>query len=133
VVFLPPEGRVSGPLHEAFTALLGRAAFVLPLAFAFVGMLMVVRALRPTVELPRRRLVGIGLLLIAVLVGEQLLAGSGEGAGLVGHWLGALFLDLLGAPVTGLLLLTALAVGVHLGFDFTFRLPGPRHKPDVDG
>ena len=124
IIFLPPEGRISIPLRDALGALLGRAAFILPLGCAFVGALMLVRTLRPEVPLPRRRLVGVGLLLIAVLACEQLLAGGNDGAGLVGRWLSSLFIDLLGVAVTLLLLLIVLSLGTWLAFDL--HVPRPR-------
>jgi hypothetical protein len=104
---------------------------MLPLAFAFVGVLLLARTLRPDVRLPARRLTGIGILLVAVLTSEHLLAGGRGGTGLIGDWLSALFLDLLGSAVTVLLLLTALMVGAALAFNVRPRLvrPTPTPKP----
>ncbi|HEY0581126.1 MAG TPA: DNA translocase FtsK 4TM domain-containing protein [Chloroflexota bacterium] len=131
IVFWPPEGRISGPLHEACNALLGRAAFMLPLVCAFVGVLCLARTLRPDVRLPARRLTGIVVLLVAVLSSEHLLAGGRGGTGLIGDWLSSLFLDLLGSAITVLVLLTALVVGTMLAFDVRLRLARPP-RPAVE-
>ncbi|HEV7664760.1 MAG TPA: DNA translocase FtsK 4TM domain-containing protein [Chloroflexota bacterium] len=129
IVFLPPEGRVSVPLHDALEALLGRAAFVLPVGFALGGALLLAHALRPDVVLPRRRLIGVGILLLAVLTSEHLLGGERSGTGLVGEWLARLTLDLLGSAVTVLLLVTALIVGTLMAFDIHPRLPVLKPQP----
>jgi hypothetical protein len=110
-------------LHEAFAAFLGRAAFMVPLGFAFAGVLVLVRTLRPAARIPLRRLAGVGALLLAVLTSEDLLTDGRDGSGIVGQWLGALFLDLLGPAVTVLLLVTALIVGTLLAFDLKVKLP----------
>ena len=70
IVFLPPAGRVAGPLHELFGTLLGRATFMLPLALAVAGVLLSRR-----VESRRAMLAGLGLLLpcLALLELAQLL------------------------------------------------------------
>src|SRR5712691_10900174 len=76
VVYAPPEGRVLAPLHEAVATLLGQASFVLPVGLAFVGVLLAIRRVRPSVALPTRRLTGLALLAIAVLPAERLLGYS---------------------------------------------------------
>jgi hypothetical protein len=123
IVFLPPEGRVSVPLHDALEAFLGRATFVLPLGCALGGALLLAHALRPDVLLPRRRLSGVGVLLVAMLTSEHLLGGQRAGTGVVGEWLTRLTLDLLGSAVTVLLLVTALIVGTLMAFDIHVTLP----------
>jgi hypothetical protein len=117
IIFLPPEGRIGVPLHDGLAMLLGRATFMLPLALAFTGVLLVVRALRPAMPLPRRRLTGIGLLALAALPSEDLLGTSTDNSGLIGHWLSTWLLDLVGGPATLVLLVAVLGVGVLLTFD----------------
>jgi hypothetical protein len=119
IVFIPSEGRVAAPLHAGLDALLGRAAFLLPLGLAFVGTLVLVRRLRPTVRMPARRLAGIGATFIAVLAIEHLLprAANDAGTGLIGQWLSTLMLDLLGGPGTSLALALLLGLGIALTFD----------------
>src|SRR5262249_45135604 len=53
VVFMPPEGRIGVPVHDSITILLGPTAFALPLALAFVGVLMTVQGVRPETDMPR--------------------------------------------------------------------------------
>jgi 4TM region of DNA translocase FtsK/SpoIIIE len=133
IIFLPAEGRVGVPLHDVLALLLGRATFMLPLALAFAGVLFVVRVVRPSTELPGRRLAGIGLLAVAVLPSEQLL-GNDEGAGLIGHWLSAWLLDLIGGPGTLVLLVAVLGLGVLLAFDVRLlRAAKPRTGDSAGG
>jgi hypothetical protein len=117
IVFLPPEGRIAVPLHQAFAALLGRATFMLPIGVAFVGVLLVACRIRPDVCLPRRRLAGVGAILLAVIPAEHLLGNNGDGTGLVGKWLSGSLLDLLGGAGTLLVLAALLGVGTFLAFD----------------
>jgi hypothetical protein len=118
MIFLPPEGRIGVPLHDALALLLGRATFMLPVALAVAGVLLVVRALRPSSPIPRRRLVGVGLIASAVLPSEQLLSGPGDDStGLIGRWLSSWLLDLLGGPGTVVVLAAALGLGVLLAFN----------------
>ncbi len=99
---------------------------MLPLGLVFVGVLLVVRALRPSTPLPRRRLVGIGLLALAVFPSERLL-GSPASMGVLGEWLSTWLLDLLGGPATLVVLVAALGVGVLLAFDIkVLRVSPPR-------
>jgi hypothetical protein len=119
IVFLPPEGRIATPLHNAVWALLGRVTFMVPLGVAFVGVLLGIRRARPSVALPRRRLVGVGVMLLAILPMEQLLERSGDGTGLVGQWLSASLLDLLGGVATALLLIVLLGVGTCMAFNLS--------------
>jgi amino acid transporter len=122
IVFLPPEGRISAPLHDAIDILLGRASFMLPLALAFVGVVLIVRQLRPTTRLPRRRLIGVALVAVTVLASEHLLANDREGTGLIGRWLTAWLVDFLGQPFTVVALVVLLTVGALLAFN----VRGPR-------
>ena len=132
IVFLPAEGRLSGPLHAALAALLGRAAFAVPVGCAFVGVVVLVRTLRPRVVLPARRLAGVALLFVGVVVAEQLLATDHDGAGLVGEWLSSMILDLLGPAVTGLLVITGLVVGGALAFGLNLNFKRHRQaEPDA--
>jgi hypothetical protein len=121
VVFFPAEGRVLTPLHEGLTDLFGQTTFLLPMGAAFAAALAFVRRLRPHIALPRRRLVGLGLITIALLPAEDLL---GQSTGLVGEWFTGFLLDLLGAPVTITFITALVALGVMLAFDARrWRLP----------
>ena len=122
VVFAPAEGRVLAPVHEAVAALLGQASFVLPLALLFVGVLLAIRRVRPSVALPTRRLTGVALLAIAVLPAERLL---GYSTGLLGDWLAGFLVEVFGPAVTVLVTLAVVVVGATLALDV--RLPRRRH------
>jgi hypothetical protein len=125
IIFLPPEGRIGVPLHDGLVVLLGRAAYLLPVALVFAGVLLVVRAVRPSVPLPWRRLVGTGLLALGVLPSEYLL-GSGESStGLVGHWLSTWLLELVGGPATTVVLVIVLGLGALLAFDIRLLRVAP--------
>jgi len=117
MIFLPPEGRIGVPLHDLMTLLLGRATFMVPVALVFAGVLLVIRALRPAIPLPRRRLAGVVLIALAVLPSEQLLGHPDDGTGLIGTWLSTWLVDLLGGPGTLVLLAAALGLGALLAFD----------------
>jgi hypothetical protein len=117
MIFLPPEGRIGVPLHDGMVLLLGRATFMLPLALVVAGVLFVVRGLRPSTPLPRRRLAGVGLMALAVLPSEHLLGNADQGTGLIGQWLSTWLLDLLGGPGTLVLLVAVLGLGALLAFD----------------
>jgi 4TM region of DNA translocase FtsK/SpoIIIE len=121
IVFLPPEGRIAAPVHNAIQRLLGQAAFVMPLAVAFVGVVLAVRRARPATRIPRRRLLGVAAILVAVLPIEHLLARGGEGTGLVGEWVSTTLMDLLGAPGAMLVLLVVLGAGISFAFDLRLR------------
>jgi hypothetical protein len=131
IVFLPPEGRISAPLHDAIDVLLGRASFMLPLALAFVGVVLIVRQLRPTTRLPRRRLVGIALIAVDVVASEHLLANGRDGTGLIGKWLTTWLLDLFGPPLTIALVIAVTGVGALLAFNV--RLPRAARSPHATG
>jgi hypothetical protein len=81
------------------------------------------------VTLPRRRLAGVGVLLIAVLCSEHLLGAGRDGTGLLGEWLSALLIDLFGPWLTVLLLVVSVAFGVLLLFNANLRLPRPAASP----
>jgi amino acid transporter len=127
IVFLPPEGRISAPLHDAVDVLLGRASFMLPLALGFVGVMLIVRRLRPMARLPRRRLIGVALVAVGVLASEHLLAKDREGTGLIGRWLTSWLVDLLGQPLTVVALVALLTLGTLLAFNV--RLPRAARSP----
>jgi hypothetical protein len=124
IVFLPAEGRLLVPLHAAVEALLGQATFVLPLSLALAGALGLVRWARPDLALPARRLIGLGLLLLAVLPAEDLL---GRSTGLLGEWLSRFLIELLGLPLAVALLLGLLGLGAALTFPLD-RLPSPLNR-----
>ena len=135
IVFFPPEGRVAGPLHELIGVLLGGATFMLPLALAVTGIILIVLGQRPDVTLPRRRFAGVGLLALGVAASENLIANArgGTGTGLVGESLSASLLDLFGAPLTIVLLAVVLGSGVRLAFDLKWpKAPAPPHPGDAE-
>ncbi len=132
IVFFPPEGRVAGPLHELFGLLLGRATFMLPLALAVVGIILIVHTSRPDVMLPRRRFAGVAVIALAVAASEQLIAQGRAGTGLIGEWLSASLLDLFGAPLTNILLVVLLGVGIFLAFDLKWPKAVVRPAPDAE-
>jgi len=121
-VYAPPEGRILAPLHDAVAALLGQASFVLPLGLVFVGVLLAIRRVRPSVALPTGRLAGLALLAIAVLPAERLL---GYSTGLIGDWLAGFLVDILGPPLTVVVTLVVVAVGATLAM--AVRLPRHPH------
>jgi hypothetical protein len=131
IVVLPPEGRIMAPVHNELFVLFGRATFVLPVGLALLGGLLLVLRLRPAVRLPTRRFIGVGLLALVALAGESLLASHGDGTGLVGDWLSGMLLDLLGTPITVMVLLVLLAAGTLLAFDLRWRVPAPPRPPDA--
>ena len=132
IVFFPPEGRVAGPLHEFLGVLLGRATFMVPLAFAVAGVVLILLEHHPDVRLPRRRLAGVGLIALAVAASENLIANGRTdiGTGLVGEWLSASLLDLFGGPLTIVLLVVLLGTGVRLAFDV--KWPKAPEVPSTD-
>jgi len=117
VVFAPPEGRILAPVHEAVALLLGQASFVLPLGLVFVGVLLAIRRVRPSVALPTRRLTGLALLAIAVLPAERLL---GYSTGSIGDWLAGYLLDVFGPPLTVIVTLVVVGVGATLALAIRF-------------
>ena len=108
-IFLPAEGFLSAPLHDGLGLLLGRSAFALPLLLVLVGILRLVR-----VPLPVVRLVGLGMLLLAVLAAEHLLVAGDAGA--VGRWLADGLLSVLGGVGAAITLVVALGLGAGLTF-----------------
>lgn len=118
VVFFPPEGRLLTPLHNGLRWLLGGATFVVPLALAMAGALAVARSARPALLLPRRRFAGLALLTVALLAGESLL---GQSSGLIGDWLTTSIRELIGSPLTVMLIVIALAFGTGLALEVNPR------------
>ena len=116
IVFFPSEGVVLTPLHSATEALLGSAAFMLPLGLALVAGIAFVRRTCPDLPLPGHKLVSLGLITIAVAPAERLL---GQSTGMVGEWFTGFLLALLGGPVAVALTLGVLMVGSALAFDLT--------------
>jgi len=114
IVFLPAEGRVLVPVHEGLNRLLGQSAFVIPLGLALAAILGLVRKARPTAELPVRRLVGLGVITIALLPADDLL---GQSTGLLGQWFTGFLVELLGGPLTIALTFALLVLGSALAFD----------------
>lgn len=114
IVFFPAEGRVLVPLHAVLDALLGQAAFVLPLGLAFAGGLAFVRRARPQVVLPRQRLAGLAVITIALLPAEHFL---GQSTGLVGEWFTGFLLELFGSWIAIVFTAALMASGIVLTFD----------------
>jgi hypothetical protein len=114
VVFFPPEGRIMAPLHRAVEASLGGAAFLVPVGLALVGVLSVTRQRCPEARLPIRRLIGLGLLALALVPAEGLL---GQPTGLLGAWLASLLSANVGTPLTVVLLLLLVSAGAVLAFN----------------
>jgi hypothetical protein len=129
-VFLPAEGRIAGPLHDALGTLFGRATFVLPVGLALVGATLIVRRRQPQARLPTRRLIGVGALLLGVLPAEHALGHGQDGTGLVGEWLSATLVDLIGGPATVVLLAVLIVVGIFLTFEP--RIPRVAKTPDAE-
>jgi hypothetical protein len=117
IMFVPGEGRIAAPLHDALNVLLGRAAFMLPLGLAFLGVLLVVRRFRPRVVFPRRRIGGVALIALTVLPFEHLLGGEQAGSGAIGQWLSSMLIELFGEAAALLLLLVLLGFGILLAFN----------------
>jgi hypothetical protein len=124
LVFLPPQGQVGAPLHDRITMLLGPATFVLPLGLAFVGLILTVQRVHPTTALPRTRVCGVALVAFGVIAAEHLMGATS----LVGEWLTAWLLDLLGLPLTVFALGCVIGAGTWLAFDV--HLPR-RRKSDA--
>jgi hypothetical protein len=114
VTFLPSEGRVLAPLHGLLDGLLGQATFLLPLGCALAAALGFVRRERPSLPLPKRRLVGLGLITIALLPADRLL---GQSTGLIGEWFTGFLLELFGAPLAIAVIAALVTAGVLLAFD----------------
>jgi len=117
-IFFPSEGRLLRPLHDGLEALFGQATFVIPLGVALAGLLGLVRRARPDVALPRRRLLGIGLIALALLPAERYF---GDSTGIVGNWLAGFLIDSFGAPLTAALILLSLGAGVVLTFNININ------------
>jgi hypothetical protein len=114
IVFFPVEGRLLTPLHGACDALLGQAAFVLPLGMALAAGIGFAHRSRPHLAFPRRRLAGLGLITIGLLPAERLL---GQSTGLLGEWFTHFLIDLLGFPIAVATTVIVLGVGAVLTFD----------------
>jgi hypothetical protein len=114
IVFFPADGRVMAPMHDTFDLLLGRVAFIVPLGLALAGGLGLARRTRPDLSLPRRRLAGLTLITLALLPGDHLLGGS---TGVIGEWFTRFMIDLVGPPLTALLVIGLVSAGVVLTFD----------------
>jgi hypothetical protein len=118
-VFVPADGRLSLVLHNEAERMLGRASFLVPVTLLIAGVLVLVHRFAPDVTLPRGRLVGLVLLVLAALPAAQLLGPSVAGTGLVGEWLATSLLDWLGAPVTALMLLALIGLGALLALELS--------------
>jgi hypothetical protein len=114
IVFFPAEGQVMAPLHNALDVLLGAAAFVIPLGLALAGALCLARYARPQLNLPKRRFAGLALMALSVIAGDRLLGAS---TGVVGEWFTQWLIDLIGGPLTAVLVVGFLSAGAVLTFD----------------
>jgi type IV secretory pathway VirB2 component (pilin) len=114
VVFLPPEGLVLRPIHDVLDGLLGRTTFVVPISLVLVSALAFVRRAWPQTAVPKRRLVGLGLITIALMPADQFL---GQSTGLVGEWFTGFLLDLFGPIVAVVLVVALVMTGIALTFE----------------
>jgi hypothetical protein len=114
LVFFPAEGRVLVPIHAALGALLGQATFVLPLGLTLLSLLALARRLRPDLQLPARRLTGLGVIAIALLPADHLF---GQSTGLVGDWFTGTLTNLVGGPLTIALTFGLVLLGSALAFN----------------
>jgi 4TM region of DNA translocase FtsK/SpoIIIE len=115
LLVLPAEGLVARPLRDWLWHLFGQAAFVVPIAMLLGGVVVLARTLAPDARLPYSRMVGLSTLALASLPVQHLIAS--ESAGLAGHGMARLLLDLIGQPATVFVLAVTLLVGVVLTFD----------------
>ena len=121
LVFFPAEGRVLVPLHAALNALFGQTTFVLPLALTLLSALAFARRLRPGLHIPRMRLLGLGLITLALLPADRLL---GQSTGLVGDWFTGTLVNAVGGPGTIGLTCLLVMLGAALAFNLVrLRLP----------
>jgi hypothetical protein len=121
IVFFPAEGRILVPVHEGLNRLLGQSAFVIPLGLTLAAVLGLVRKARPMVQLPGWRLVGLGVITIALVPAEHLL---GKSTGALGEWSTGFLVQILGQPGTVALLLALVTLGIALTFNLKrSRLP----------
>jgi len=118
IVFFPAEGLVTVPVHDALDGLLGETTFLLPVAFALVAAIALVRRTRPDLGLPKRRLVGLGALTLGLLPAERLL---GQSTGFVGGWLTSFLLEALGPLLTVTVTIAFVILGSVLAFDLKPR------------
>ena len=118
IALMPPEGSVLVPAHAALVALLGGAVFLLPTVLALVGGITLLRRGRPELSVPRRRLVGVGLLALALLVAKPLL---GEPTGLLGEWFTNFLLDLFGTALTVTVTVALVVGGAVLALDLKLK------------
>jgi hypothetical protein len=110
VMFLPAEGWLATPLHVGLVALLGQTAFVLPIGLLLGSLVMLQRH----TPVPRRKLIGLGLLALSVLPAEQFVAPNS--AGLIGEWLAGVILGAVGGIGAAFIVLPGLAAGTFLVF-----------------
>ncbi|HEY2592888.1 MAG TPA: hypothetical protein VGK33_03185 [Chloroflexota bacterium] len=114
LVFFPAEGRLLVPIHAALDVLFGQMAYVLPLGLAVVSVLTFARRFWPEAPLPRGRLVGVGMLALALAPADSLL---GQSSGLVGASLTSLLIGALGGAGATALTLGFVAVGSALALN----------------
>jgi hypothetical protein len=126
LVFFPAEGSLLVPIHATLDALLGQMAFALPLGLTLLSVLTFARRFRPEVPIPRGRLVGVGMITLALAPADHLL---GQSSGLVGAWMTGTLLGLLGGACTIALTLGLVGLGSALAFDVRPTKLGPLRLP----
>jgi DNA segregation ATPase FtsK/SpoIIIE, S-DNA-T family len=126
---LVPSGTVGEPLRRYIVQAVGLTAPLLPAWPIMLGVLGLVRALRPEPLVSSSRLWGagaahlalIGLFHVVLIGGPGSLARAeeGQGGGLIGFGLGAGLSDALGPTAAAILLVAALLLGILAASDVT--------------
>ena len=126
---LMPSGAIGEPLAHWIGLAVGWTAPLFPLWPIALGLLGLLKTLRPDLHLPTARLWGAALAHLALIglfhlvpiggPGGLLKAQQGQGGGLVGFALGTGLRDALGGGPALILLLAALALGLLLACDVT--------------
>jgi len=124
------EGALVTPFCEAMFDIFGVGAPAIGPALVVAGLALV---LPHPARLPRgigRRLAGLGLLWLAILVAAELIAPAqgwrGSYGGAIGYWLGGTLKRATGSVVAGLVALAIAAEGLHLMLRFSWRSAGRR-------
>jgi S-DNA-T family DNA segregation ATPase FtsK/SpoIIIE len=126
---LLPSGTVGERIGWSLTLAFGWTAPLLPLWFIGLGLLGLLKALRPDFAVPGSRIWSVALAYLAMVglfhlvpVGDSGGLGraqEGKGGGLVGFALGSGLTEALGTAAAGVLLVGAFILGVMLAFDVT--------------
>jgi S-DNA-T family DNA segregation ATPase FtsK/SpoIIIE len=126
---LLPSGAIGEPTRKIIALAVGWTAPLLPLWPLTLGLLALVKALRPDYCMPRGRMWSVALAYLALIglahlapmaePGGLARAQEGKGGGLVGFALGTGLSDALGPAAAAVLLVAGLALGIMLAFDVT--------------